>query len=69
MKLLGSNKNKTTKNENGEYVPHLEIIEVVLDHCNFVNNDYQYDWILFYIVVFNKWFGQLLDLSPKKLYF
>ena len=43
MKLLGSNKNKITKSENGEYVPHLEMIEVVLVHCNFVNNNYQYD--------------------------
>ena len=40
MKLLGSNKNKIPKNENGEYVPHLEMTEVVLVHCNFVNNNY-----------------------------
>ena len=41
MKLLGSTKNKVTKNENGENVPHLETAEVVLVHCNIVNNDYQ----------------------------
>ena len=29
MKLLGSIKNKITKDENGENVPHLEIAEVV----------------------------------------
>ena len=33
-KLLGSNKSKKTKNENGENVPHLGITEVVLVHCN-----------------------------------
>ena len=33
--------NKTTKDKNGENVPHLEITEVVLAHCNMVNNDYQ----------------------------
>ena len=41
MKLLGSTKNKTTKEKNGEIVPHLEITEVVLVHCNIFNNDYQ----------------------------
>ena len=40
MKLLGSTKNKITKDKNGENVPHLEITEVVLVHCNVVNNDY-----------------------------
>ena len=29
------------KNENGENVTHLEIIEVVLVHCNIVTNGYQ----------------------------
>ena len=41
MKLLGSTKNKITKDKNGENVPHLEITEVVLVHCDIVNNDYQ----------------------------
>ena len=43
MKLLGSTENATTKDKNGENVPHLEITEVVLAHCNIVNNDYQQD--------------------------
>ena len=43
MKLLGSTKNKITKDKNGENVPHLEITEVVLVHCDIVNNDYQQD--------------------------
>ena len=30
-----------TSGKNGENVPHLEITEVVLFHCNTVNNDYQ----------------------------
>ena len=41
MKLLGSTENKITKEENGENVPHLKIAEVVLVHCNIVNNSYQ----------------------------
>ena len=43
MKLLRSTENKITKDKNGENVPHLEITEVVLVHCNIVNNDYQQD--------------------------
>ena len=40
MKLLGSTKNKITKDKNGEKEPHLETKEVVLVHCNIVNHDY-----------------------------
>ena len=43
IKLLGSTENKTIKDKNGENTPHLEITEVVLVHCNMVNNDYQQD--------------------------
>ena len=43
MKLLGSTKSKIIKQEIDENVPHLEITEVVLVHCNFVKNDYQED--------------------------
>ena len=64
MKLLGSTKNKITKDKNGENVPHLEITEVVLVHCNIVNNDYQHDSRVLYIFVPNKPFGSLLEISP-----
>ena len=49
MKLLGSTKHKTAKGGNGENVPHLEITEVVLVHCNIVKNDYQQDSRVFHI--------------------
>ena len=64
MKLLGSTKNKITKDKNGENVPHLEITEVVLVHCNIVNNDYQQDSRVLYTFVSNKLFGSLLEISP-----
>ena len=64
MKLLGSTKNKITKDKNGENVPHLEITEVVLVHCNIVNNDYQQDSRVLYTFVPNKLFGSLLEISP-----
>ena len=41
LKLLGSTESKITKDKNGENVPHLEKVELVLVHCNLVNNDYQ----------------------------
>ena len=69
MKLFERFKNKIAKYKNGENVPHLEITEVVLVHCNIVNNDYQQDSIVLYRFVANKSFGQLLDISPKNLIF
>ena len=64
MKLLGNTKSKITKNENGKNLSHLETTEVVLIHCNIVN-DYQQDWRVLYTFVPKKPFGQLLDIAPK----
>ena len=64
MELRGSTKNKITKDKNGENVLHLEITEVVLVHCNNVNNDYQQDSRVLYTFVPNKPFGVLLEISP-----
>ena len=69
MKLLESTRNKITKDENGENVPRLEITEVVLVHCDIVNNDYQQDSRDLYTFAPNKLFGQLLDISPKHFIF
>ena len=41
MKLLGSKISKITGEKIGASVPHLEIVELVLIHCNIVNNNYQ----------------------------
>ena len=43
MKLLGSTENKIAMDKYIENVPHLEITEVVLVHCNIANNGYQQD--------------------------
>ena len=40
IKLLGSTKNDVDKDKDGEDVPKLESVEVVLSHCNLVNNSY-----------------------------
>ena len=65
MKLLERTENKITKNKNGENIPHHEITEVVLVHCNIVNDDYQQDSRVLYIFVPNEPFGNLLEISPK----
>ena len=68
MKLLGSIKNKIIKNKIGKNVPHLEITEVVLVHCNIVNNDYQQDSKVLYNFVPNEPFGSLLEISPTNIF-
>ena len=65
MKLLGSTKSKINEDKNGENLPHFEIFEVVLVHCNSVKNDYCQDSRVLYTFVSKKSFGQLLHISPK----
>ena len=65
IKLLESTENKITQDKNGENVLHLEITEVVLVHCNIVNNDYKQDSRVLYTFVPNKPFGNSLEISPK----
>ena len=52
-----------------ENVPHLKITEKVLVHCNFVNNYYQHNSRDLHTFIPNKLFGQLLDISLKKVIF
>ena len=51
MKLLGSTESKIAKDKNGENGPDLEIVELVLVHCNLVNNDHQQDSRILYTFV------------------
>ena len=64
MKLLGSTESKITGEKYGENVPHLEVVEVVLIHCNIVDNSYQQNSRILYTFVPNKPFGSLLEISP-----
>ena len=64
MKLLGITVSKINKDKNGENVPHLEVVELVLVHCNLVNNGYQQNSRILYTFVPNKTFGSLLEISP-----
>ena len=49
MKLLGSTNRKINKDKNGKNVPYLEITEVVLFHCNTINNGHQQNSSLVFI--------------------
>ena len=63
MKLLGSTMKVVDKDKNGENVPKLESVELVLVHCNLVKNDYQHTSKVLFTFVLNKKFGQLLNIS------
>ena len=64
MQLLGSSKKVTDKNKNGEIAPRLITAEVVLVHCNLVNNNYQQASKVLFTFVPNKQFGQLITITP-----
>ena len=65
MKLLGSTKKVNDEDKNGESVPKLESVEVVLVHCNLVKNDYQHTSKILFTFVPNKTSGKLLNISPR----
>ena len=63
IRLLGSTKKDVDANKNGEIVPKIESVEVVLMHCNLVKNDYQHSSKVLFTFVPNKQFGQLINIS------
>ena len=69
MKLLGCTKNIIDADKNSENVPRLEYVEVVLVHCNLVNNSYQQHSRVLLTFVPNKQHGQLISISPHSLIF
>ena len=64
MRLLVSTEKVITKDKNGENVPKLEIVDVILMHCNVANNNYQQASQVLFIFVSNKQFGQLITIAP-----
>ena len=67
MKLLGSTKKDVDKDKNGETVPKLESVEVVLVHFNLVRNDYQHTSKVLFSFAPNKQLGQLINISLHSL--
>ena len=69
MKLLGSTKDTIDADKNIENVPRLENVEVVLVHCNLVNNSYQQTSRVLFTFLPNKQYGQLINISPNSSFF
>ena len=69
MKLLGGTKDIIDADKNSESVPKLENVEVVLVHCNLVNNAYQQHSRVLFTFVPTKQYGQLISISPDSLIF
>ena len=69
MKLLGSTSSIIDADKNSENVPRLENVEVVLVHCNLVNNSYQQHSRVLITFVSTKRYGQLISISPHSLVF
>ena len=67
MKLLGSTEKDVDKDKDEEDVPKLESVEVVLLHCNLVNNSYQQASKVLFTFVPNKEFSRLITISPHSL--
>ena len=65
MGLLRSTKKDVDADKNGENVPQLESIEVVLVHCNLVKNDYQYASKVLLSFVPDKQFRQLINIKQN----
>ena len=67
MKFLGSIEKVTDRDKKGGNVPKLGIADVVLMHCNVVNNSYQQTSKVLFIFVPNKQFGQLITIAPHSM--
>ena len=67
MKPLGSTKKYADQDKDGEDIPKLESVEVVLVHCNLVNNSYQQASKELLTFVPNRQFGQLINILPHLL--
>ena len=63
MKLLGSTKKDVDQNKDGGDVPKLEFVELVLVHCNLVNNNYQQISKVLFTFVPNEQSGQLITIA------
>ena len=69
MKLLGSTKDIIDADKNSENVSRLEYAEVILIHCNLLNNSYQQASRVLFTFVPDKQYGQLISISPNSLIF
>ena len=69
MILLGSTSSIIDADPNSENVPRLENVEVVLVHCNLVNNSYQQHSRVLFTFLPTKRYNQLISISPHLVVF
>ena len=67
MRLLRSLTDTIDGDKNSELVPKLESVDLVLLHCNLVNNSYQQASKVLFTFVPNKKYGRLITVSPNSL--
>ena len=67
MKSLRSSTDTIDGDRNSELVPKLESVDLVLVHCNLVNNSYQQASKVLFTFVTNKKYSQLITVSPETL--
>ena len=67
VRLLGSLTDTIDGDKNSELVLKLESVDLVLLHCNLVNNSYQQASKVLFTFVPNKKYGQLITVSPNSL--
>ena len=67
QKLLGSSKKEVNKDKDGALVPKIENFDVVLIHCNVVNNTHQQKSRVLYSFVPDVQFGQLINVKQESL--
>ena len=67
--MFVSTKQLIGKTKNGENVPSLEVVKVVLVQCNLVDNQYQQKCEVLYAFMPNKFYAYLLNVEPSNLVF
>ena len=67
IRLLGSSTDTIDGDKYSELVPKLESVDLVLVHCNLVNNSCQQASKVLFTFVPNKKYGQLITVSPETL--
>ena len=67
MKLFRITKKYVDQDKDREDVAKFGSVEVVLVHCNLVNNNYQQESEELFTFVPNKQFGQLINIAPHSL--
>ena len=69
MKLFYSTKKLIDKTKNGENLPNLEVVKIVVVYCYLADNQYQLKSEVLYSVTRNISYAYLLNVEPSNLVF